>query len=214
MRLWLNLHYLSGVQEDRVPWTARRSNHLILKKSILNIQWKDWCWRWSSNILATWCKDLTHWKRPFWERLRQEEKGVIGWDGWMVSLTQWIWIWANSQGWWRTGKFSMLQSMGSQRVGQDWAAEQQQEDRSGRSWGRHVLSCILFSSIWFYFATAKSFNNCTATDCQVLLTTMRSLSIVEWQVVFIQSITLDQLPGTTPHAFVLSRSEFFGRTIQ
>ena len=24
---------------------------------------KDWCWNWSSNILATWCKELTHWKR-------------------------------------------------------------------------------------------------------------------------------------------------------
>ena len=25
--------------------------------------WKDWCWSWSSNTLATWCKELTHWKR-------------------------------------------------------------------------------------------------------------------------------------------------------
>ena len=35
----------------------------------LNIHWKDWCW--SSNTLATWCKELTHWKRPWcWERLK------------------------------------------------------------------------------------------------------------------------------------------------
>jgi len=47
----------------RVPWTARRSNQSILKKSVLNIHWKNWCWSWSSNILATWCKELTHWKR-------------------------------------------------------------------------------------------------------------------------------------------------------
>ena len=108
----------------RVPWTARRSNHLILKKSILNIHWKDLCW--SSNTLATWCEDLTLWKRPFWERLRQEEKGMIGWDDWMVPWwTQWTWIWANSQRWWRTGKSGMLQSMEPQRVGHDWAAEQQ-----------------------------------------------------------------------------------------
>ena len=34
-----------------------------------NQPWKDWCW--SSNILATWCKELTHWKRPwYWERLK------------------------------------------------------------------------------------------------------------------------------------------------
>ena len=33
----------------RVPWTARRSNQSILKKSVLNIHWKDWCWSWNSN---------------------------------------------------------------------------------------------------------------------------------------------------------------------
>ena len=29
----------------------------------LNIHWKDWCWSWSSNILAACYEDLTHWKR-------------------------------------------------------------------------------------------------------------------------------------------------------
>ena len=43
------------------PWTAGRSNELILKKSTLNIHWKDWCW--SSNTLAIWCEEMTHWKR-------------------------------------------------------------------------------------------------------------------------------------------------------
>ena len=32
--------------------------------STLNIHWKDWCWSWSANTLATWCKELAHWKRP------------------------------------------------------------------------------------------------------------------------------------------------------
>ena len=44
----------------RVPWTARRSNQSILKKSILNLHWKNWCWSWSSNTLATWCEEPTH----------------------------------------------------------------------------------------------------------------------------------------------------------
>ena len=48
----------------RVPWTAQISKQSILKKSVLNIHWKDWCWSWNSNTLATWCKELTHWKRP------------------------------------------------------------------------------------------------------------------------------------------------------
>ena len=46
-----------------------------------------------------------------------------GWDGWMVSPTQWAWVWASSGSWWWTGKPGMLQSMGSQRVGDDWVTE-------------------------------------------------------------------------------------------
>ena len=71
----------------RVPWTARRPNQSILRKSILNIHWKDWCWSWSSNTLATWCKELTHSERPWcWERLKVGEEEDRGWDGWMASL--------------------------------------------------------------------------------------------------------------------------------
>ena len=59
---------------------------------------EDCCWSWSSNTLATWCEELTHWKRP-WERLRAGgDGGNRGWDGWMASLTQQAWIWANSRG--------------------------------------------------------------------------------------------------------------------
>ena len=52
---------------------------------------------------------------------RQEQKGMREWDDWMP------WVWANSGRWWRTGKPGMLQSMGSQRVGHDWATEQWQQ---------------------------------------------------------------------------------------
>ena len=38
--------------------------------------WKDWCWSWGSNILATWCKEPAHWKRPCcWKRLRSGGTG-------------------------------------------------------------------------------------------------------------------------------------------
>ena len=63
------------------------------------IHWKAWCWSWSSNTLATWCKELSHWKQ-FWfqERLRAGGQGSnSGWDGWMASLTQWTSVWANSR---------------------------------------------------------------------------------------------------------------------
>ena len=43
----------------RVPWTARRSNQSILKEINPNIHWKDWCWSWISDTLATWYKEPT-----------------------------------------------------------------------------------------------------------------------------------------------------------
>ena len=88
-------------------------------------QWKDRCWSWSSSTLATWCKQLTRWKRPWcWERLRAGGEGDDrGWDGWMASLTQWTWVWTSSRSWWWTGKPGVLQSMGSKRVGHDWVTE-------------------------------------------------------------------------------------------
>ena len=59
----------------RVPWTARRSNQSILRKSVLNIHWKDWCLSWSSNNLVTWCEELIYWKNPNSGKDRwQEEK--------------------------------------------------------------------------------------------------------------------------------------------
>ena len=95
-------------------------------KSTLNIHWKDWCWK-CSNILATWWEELTHQKRPWCrERLKAGGEGEDrGWDAWMASLTQWAWVWVNSGSWWWTGRPGVLQSMGSQTVGHDWATEQQ-----------------------------------------------------------------------------------------
>ena len=96
-------------------------------KTVLNIHRKDWCRSWSSNTSATWCKELTHWKRPWcWEILKAEEGDDRGWDGWMASLTQWTWVWASSRSWWWTGKCGVLQSIGLQRVRYDWATELKQ----------------------------------------------------------------------------------------
>ena len=94
----------------------------VHQQSVLNIHWEDWCWSWNSNTMATWCKELTHWKRSCcWERLKAGgEEDDRGWDGWLASLTQWTWVWVGSGSWWWTGKLGMMQSMGSQRVKHDW----------------------------------------------------------------------------------------------
>ena len=80
---------------------------------------------WATREVQSWYKEPTHWKRPWcWERLRAGgEGGDREWDGWMASLTQWTWIWASSGSSWWTGKPGVLQSMGLQRVGHDWATE-------------------------------------------------------------------------------------------
>ena len=90
----------SGVGED--SWESlgrqREKTSPSLRKSTLNIHWKDWCSSWSSNTLATWCEEPTHWKRPWCsERLRARgERDDRGRDGWMASPTQWTWVWASS----------------------------------------------------------------------------------------------------------------------
>ena len=108
---------------DLVPALMESSNHRPkIHFSFFN-PYKYWCWCWNSNTLATWCKELTHWKRPWcWERLKTGEGDDRGWDGWMASPTRWTRVWVSSGSLW-TGKPGVLQSMGSQRVRHDsyWA---------------------------------------------------------------------------------------------
>ena len=75
--------------------------------------------------LATWCEELTRWKRPWcWEGLGTGGEGDDrGRDGWMASPIQWTWVWVNSESWWWTGRPGVLRFMGSQRVRHDWATE-------------------------------------------------------------------------------------------
>ena len=92
-------------------------------KSVLGVHRKDQCWSWNSNILVTWCREMTYLKRSWcWERLKAGGEGDgRGWDGWMASPTRGTW--ASFGSWWWTEKPGMLQSMGSQRVGHDGATE-------------------------------------------------------------------------------------------
>ena len=96
----------------RVPWTAR-SNQSILKEINPEYSLEELMLNWSSNTLATWRKEPTHWKRPWcWDRLRAGREGDDrGWDGWMASPTQWTWVWVNSGRQWRTEEPGMLQFM-------------------------------------------------------------------------------------------------------
>ena len=82
----------------QIVLTSRRSNQSILNKISPEYSLEGLRLGWSSNTLASWCKESTHWKRPWcWERLKAKGTGGgRGWDGWIASLNQWKWNWANS----------------------------------------------------------------------------------------------------------------------
>ena len=102
----------------RVPWTARRSNQSLLKEISPEYSLEGLMLRLKLQYFGhlLWKTDSFE-KSPIrcWERLRAGGEGDDrGWDGWMVSLTWWTWVWASSGGWWWTGKPGVLQPMGSQ----------------------------------------------------------------------------------------------------
>ena len=108
----------------RVPWTARKSNQSILKEINPEYHWKDWCWSWNSNSLATWCEEPTHLKRPWcWERLKAGGKGTIEDEmvGWHHRLDGREFEQAPGVG---DGQGSLAHcSPWSCRVGHDWVTE-------------------------------------------------------------------------------------------
>ena len=111
-------------------------------RSVLGVHWKDSCWSWNSNTLATWCEELTHLKRLWcWERLRAGGEGDNRrWDGWRASSTKWTWVWVNYRSWWWRGRPGMLLFMGLQRIGHDWATD--------LNWSRYKNKTPVQSSIF------------------------------------------------------------------
>ena len=84
---------------------------------------------------------------------RQEEKGMtedemVGWPH-----TWWTWVWVRSWSWWWTGKPGVLQSMGSQRVGHDWATELNLKLTCS---GSFIFTLFFFSELSHVFEERKS----------------------------------------------------------
>ena len=121
---------------DRRAWRATANGVTGVRHDLVTKPHLDWIkhilYQTTLEGLATvvfseifWCEELTHLKRPWcWEWLKAGGEGDDRiWDGWMASLTQWTWARVSSGSWWWTGKPGVLQSMGSQRVGHNWATE-------------------------------------------------------------------------------------------
>ena len=145
-----------GVGEDS-PLDCKEIQPVYPKGSVLAIHWKDWCWSWNSNTLATWWKELTHLKRPWcWEGLRAGGEEERGWNGWMASLTQWTWVWVNPRSWWWTGKPS-LACCNPQGPKESDTTEQ-------LNWTELIVdlqSCVSFrcTAKWFRYTQIYSFSN-------------------------------------------------------
>ena len=107
----------------RVSWTTGRSNQSILKE--MSPEYSLERLKLKLQYFGHLMQGMTHLKRPWcWERFKARGEGDDrGWDGWIASLTQWTQVWVSSGSWWWKGRPGMLQSMGLQRVGHDWATE-------------------------------------------------------------------------------------------
>ena len=134
------------VEMLRVTWTTRRSNQSVLKEispgcSLEGLMLKLKLQYFSHLVQRT----DSFVKRPWcWERLKAGGEGDNrGWYGWMASLTQRTWVWVNSGSWWWTGRSGVLQFMGRQRVGHDWATELNWTVQGITMWTRSWVSRLL-----------------------------------------------------------------------
>ena len=98
----------------RVPWTARRCNQSILKEISPGCSLEGMMLKLKLQYFGhlMWRVDSLG-KTLMLGGIRGRRKGTTEWDGWMASLTQWMWVWVNSGSWWCTGRPGVLQFMGS-----------------------------------------------------------------------------------------------------
>ena len=105
----------------RGSWTARRSNQSILKEIRSEYSLEGLMLKLKLNYFGHLMRRIDSLeKTQMLGKMKAGEGDDRGWDGWMASMTRWIWVWVNSGSWWWTG---VLQFTGSQRVGHDWATE-------------------------------------------------------------------------------------------
>ena len=110
----------------RVPWTERQSNQSILKEMSLEyplerLMLKLKLLKFGHRMQRTDSLEKTLTLGMMEGRRRRDDKG---WDVWMASPNQWTWAWVSSEIVGGQGSLDCcMQSMGSQRVGHDWATE-------------------------------------------------------------------------------------------
>ena len=85
----------------RVPWTAGRSNHSILKEISPEYSLEGLILKLKLQYFGHLMQRADSLEKTLmWERLKVGGEGDDrGWDGWMASPTQWTWVCLNSGSW-------------------------------------------------------------------------------------------------------------------
>ena len=111
-----------------ILWMARKSNQSILKESNPDYSLEELVLTMKTQYFGHLMgrADLFENTLMLGKTEGKKRRGDRGWEGWMASLTQWTWVWANSRRWWRTGKPGVLLFIRSQKVRHNLASEQQQ----------------------------------------------------------------------------------------
>ena len=109
----------------RVPWTARRPNQSILRGispeySLEGLMVKLNLQYFGHLMQRTDLFEKTLMLGKIEGRRRRGQQRMRWLDG-ITNSVEWVWV--NSRSCWWTGRPGVLQSMGSQRVGHDWAAQ-------------------------------------------------------------------------------------------
>ena len=99
-----------------------------------------------------------------------------GWDGWMASPTQWTWVWINFGSWWWRGKPGVLQFMGLQRVGRDWATELNWTERHSTG------NCTRYFVINYWEKNLKKNIYMNRFAIHMKLTQYCKLTILQWKI--------------------------------
>ena len=143
LKLWCWVRLLS------ISWTARRSNQLILKEINPEYSLEGLMLKLKPILWPPDAKSQLTGKDPDARKdRRQEKKGTTEDEmvGWHCHINR---VWASSRRWWRTGIPGVLQSMGSQRVGHNWATEQDFlfSNRGTANW-QHCISFKKFETFY------------------------------------------------------------------